>query len=55
MSISRKYNIRLILDIGKHHKRGRQLTTLEEIMKRLRRADRVTDDVRRRKQKHRIS
>jgi hypothetical protein len=28
---------------------------LEEIKKRLRRADIVTDDVRRRKQKHRIS
>jgi hypothetical protein len=48
MSISRKYNIRLILDIGKHHKRGKQWTTLEEIKKRQRREDRLTDDVRRR-------
>ena len=48
MSISRKYNIRLVLDIGKHHKRGKQWTTLEEIKKRQRREDRVTDDVRRR-------
>jgi hypothetical protein len=34
MSISRKYNIRLMLDIGKHHKRGNQWTTLEKLKKR---------------------
>ena len=48
MSISRKYNIRLMLDIGKHHKRGKQWTTLEELKKRQRRKDTVSDDVRRR-------
>lgn len=49
MSISRKYNIRLVLDIGKHHKRGNQWTTLEELKKRQRRKDTVSDDVRRRR------
>jgi hypothetical protein len=33
MSIRRKYN-RPMLDIGKHHKRGKQWTTLKEIKKR---------------------
>ena len=48
MSIGRKYNIRLMLDIVKHHKRGKQWTTLEDIKKRQRREDRVSVDVRRR-------
>jgi hypothetical protein len=48
MSIGRKYNIRLMLDIVKHHKRGKQWTTLEDIKKRQRREDRASVDVRRR-------